>query len=815
MRRGGIGEVTIAQLLPGELQPHTHVVVTSRPNPEPQAQVGPEHPFSRPSKVLRLHALEHAEIETLLRARGSSTEQAPTLAARVLDLTHGEPLLARFVSEDVATGGEQALAHLEREPPTGVKDYFRRQFEQLNTHAESDTAWGVLSLLLVARGPMSDVELAAVLDLSPRLVRRAIEPIRRFLLGRERLELMHLELRSVVAEQLSSDEQQAAQSSLLAWCIRFAQAGWPDDTPDYILSHYAGHLQQAHDHEALYALISQRWMDLKARRTHSHRSFAQDVLHAIDAAASEAPSNLLQEVRGSIIYATLASMATGVPSKVLGALAEVGQLSTAEGYAGLIADPRRRSRAYGEIALGLLRRGQTNAAKAITQQAITAAEVIKSTSAKAEALGAVASALAQAGQADQALTVAKAIKDASIRAQALGAVVEALAWAGQAEQALTAAQAIKNASTRAQALTAVVEAFARAGQADQALNAAEQALTAAEAIKDARTGSQAAEAVVEALARAGQAQQALAAAQAIKDAWSRAQALGAVIEAFARAGQAGEAVDAAEQALTAAQAIKDAWARTQALGAVASALAQAGQAEQALAAAEQALTAAQAIKDASTRAQALGAVTEVLVRTGQAGKAVGAAERALAAAQEMEDPRPKSDALFALASAFAQAGQAQQALTAAQAIKAPSIKSGALANVANALGQAGQVDQALIAAQAIKESSLNSEVLRAVASALARAGQVEGALAAAEAIKDTSTRAQTLAEVAAMLARSSQAGEAVAAVERALAVARRTSRPDVLVVLEQAVPVFGITGKNHELVALSRSLLEVEQWWTA
>jgi len=42
------------------------------------------------------------------------------LAPRVLDATQGQPLFARFVSQDVAAQGEAVLAQLEADPPAAT-----------------------------------------------------------------------------------------------------------------------------------------------------------------------------------------------------------------------------------------------------------------------------------------------------------------------------------------------------------------------------------------------------------------------------------------------------------------------------------------------------------------------------------------------------------------------------------------------------------------------------------------------------------------------------------------------------------------------
>jgi tetratricopeptide (TPR) repeat protein len=448
---------------------------------------------------------------------------AIALAPRVLQLTRGEPLFARFVCEDIATAGEQTLTRLEADPPRGVKEYFRQQFNQLDARASGDTAWEVLGLLLVAQGPMTIQELAAVLGLPIRHVRKAIEPIQRFLLGRERLELMHLELRAVVADQFTPSERQAYRQKLRAWCASFAEADWQDDTPDYVLACYAAHLHEASDRKGLYGLLNRRWMQLKAIRTHSHRAFAQDVLLAIEAASSEQPSNLVELIRGSHIYATLTSLAANVPPEVLGVLAQLDQRAKAEGYADLISDPQKRSSAYCQIASALLPQGKLSEAKHIIDKALTMVRALNDSQPRAEALGGIASVLAEAGCTDQAVVVA--------------------------DQALTAAQEIWNIRTRAEALANVARVLVKAGCTDQAVVVADQALTAAQEIKDDQDKAKVLTSFVRVLAEAGCVDQALTAAQAIENDQDKARTFASVARVLAETGQINSTSAFAEQAL--------------------------------------------------------------------------------------------------------------------------------------------------------------------------------------------------------------------------------------------------------------------------
>jgi hypothetical protein len=181
------GDSSIARLLPGSLRPDVHVLITSRPSPAPLAQVPLEHPL-RDALLIGLDDLSTEHLVELLVEYGASAELAEQLGGRLRTLTRGEPLFARFVCHDVARGGEQALATLERESPQGVRDYFSWQLLQLKSRASRDgnVAWSLLELLVAARGGMTPQELADVLDVPSHVVDSTLKPLRRFLQGAPR-----------------------------------------------------------------------------------------------------------------------------------------------------------------------------------------------------------------------------------------------------------------------------------------------------------------------------------------------------------------------------------------------------------------------------------------------------------------------------------------------------------------------------------------------------------------------------------------------------------------------------------------------------
>jgi hypothetical protein len=317
--------VTVADLLPDGLGPHVHVVVTSRPNPEARQHAALEHPLRR-AELLSLHGFTEAEIRQLLLDREVDAHRAAALAPKLLRLTGGEPLFARFVAQDVATKGGAALVELAARPPGDVEAYFRDQLGKLREAAgEADFTWAVLGFLTAGMGGLSARELAELTESPERKLKAAIEPIRRYLLpAGDRLELMHLQLRKVLEEEIGKAELRQRRDALLGWCKAHQDRGWPDETPDYVLAHAAAHFYEAGDKERVYALVDPRVMALKRARTGSHRAFATDVALAFDLAAAETPVRWVQLIRAALVGATLAELAAQLSAEVLGVMAQVG-----------------------------------------------------------------------------------------------------------------------------------------------------------------------------------------------------------------------------------------------------------------------------------------------------------------------------------------------------------------------------------------------------------------------------------------------------------------------------------------------------------
>ena len=295
------GDVTVADVLPSALGGHVHVVVSSRSEPDPRQAVGREHPL-RTAAVLDLRAFAEESIRELAASFG--LDETIVSPARILALTGGEPLFARFVCDAIARRGPGELRRLEEHPPSDADDFFRGQLAALADAELGDMSWEVLGTLVAAYGGMTDAELAEVLDQPLRKLRDALKPVRRYLVGDERLTIFHKRLSDLVAGEFSAPERRQRAERMLAWCRSYDQRAWPPETPGYVLDWCAQHYLAA-DPAAVVALPSRAWLERHRQSTGSAAGFIRDVEVAIGAAA-----DVITEVRLCLIGANAVAMAS-------------------------------------------------------------------------------------------------------------------------------------------------------------------------------------------------------------------------------------------------------------------------------------------------------------------------------------------------------------------------------------------------------------------------------------------------------------------------------------------------------------------------
>ncbi|HBY96352.1 MAG TPA: hypothetical protein DEP84_20825, partial [Chloroflexi bacterium] len=699
----------------------------------------------------------------------------------------------------------------------------------------------LLGVLAVAREPLARSQMRgfAGVQVEERWLSGAIDRLGQFL---DRVDGRYRLYHSTFPEFLTSPETQIAHPDVylapsewhrkIAGHYRGRAPSWDavewSRVDDYGLRHLAAHLS-ALCHEdrfqrELYGLICQSFMRAKHARYGSHQPFAADVALAIEAARAAVPPNLVQEVRGRLIYATLRRLATNVSPTALRVLALVGQAVRAQGLAALMPNTALQSTGYRLIGEVLLERGKPDEARDALQQALAAAQAMEeatwSVDSKVDALSALAPALAQVGELDRLLTAVEALGKGSLleeaarrsRVGALSRIAMALAEAdaneeaaGVANRALRITDGITDPETKAQALSRVAEVIERTGERAGATALADRALATAEAMSSGWNKAQALSTAAQALGRVAAFDRAMVVTRMVGDERARSNALREIALASIQARDF-------DRALAAARSIGDAETKAEVLGRVASAVRWSDDEEQAPEVASEALTAARTIADDATRWRALSQVVEVLT-------AVEGVDRALEVVETLADEGTKADALSRVAETLSWSNEkapaaavAERALSASGAMSEAYARADALSRVARVLTQAGDTDRVLAAVEGIGDRTITDRVLSTISQTLAQGGHVERAVTVAERICDEWQRGDMLARIAELLARAGESGRAMEVVSRALAAGETVSGEEMLVSALGAIArvLDGAGNKDRAVVVANRMLAAAE-----
>jgi tetratricopeptide (TPR) repeat protein len=282
-----------------------------------------------------------------------------------------------------------------------------------------------------------------------------IDGLKRFLAGGPHYRFAHALFREVLTDRdrerhITGDDLRRWDEALTQWCARYIDAGIPDSIPDYVVEHAGAHLA---DDRRLFGLVSPRWRDVVIEREHSIAPFAADVARAAAAAARQTPPDVAEQFGCAVVLAGTQDRVSKIPPVVLGALARLGRLGRALGYASLIDDPETRCRAYVAIAEAS---GNMDAAA----RAVEAAYAVDRPAPRSEALAVAAMALDRADLAEEALEIARSLVDEGSRSNALATVASRLGRFDAANEASALADTLDNASLRLLVAYAAVEAWA-------------------------------------------------------------------------------------------------------------------------------------------------------------------------------------------------------------------------------------------------------------------------------------------------------------------------------------------------------------------
>jgi tetratricopeptide (TPR) repeat protein len=328
-------------------------------------------------------------------------------------------------------------------------------------------------------------------------------------------------------------------------------------------------------------------------------------------------------------------------------------------------------------------------------------------------------------------------------------------------QALTIVQAIRLEEQRAKALLAIAERQALADLYAEALQTAQK-------IGEREAHYQALSAIAERQALAGLYAEALQTARKIEDEEWRYKALVVIAERQAQARMHKAAAKTFAEAIEAAQRIKNEWRCYEALVAIAERQAQARMHKAAAKTFAEAIEAAQRVGYEPFRFEALTKIAECQVLVGMHRASVVTFAAAIRAAQSIEEELKRSESLAAIAACQAQIGQYTEALQTAQKINRKDICSKALAVIAECQARARMCEAAAITfaeaihtVRTVRNTYWRHRALEAIAACQAQAGLYAEALQTAQKIGDEYNYSNTLAMIAACQAQAGLYAEAL------------------------------------------------------
>ncbi|MFF9015358.1 hypothetical protein ACF09C_20625 [Streptomyces sp. NPDC014870] len=702
---------SIAALLPATLPHGLRVVVASRPDPPPAADVPDDHPLRNGEVLVReLGMSPHAQVVR----RDAERE--------LKRLLHGSPAEQDLLGLVTASGGGLRAADLAE--LTGLDRW--RVDELLGTV----TARTFTRRRAAASGVVNAAEGAA-----PDA----------YLLAHEELQAA---ARRFLGAQLVAHRQR-----LCAWADAYRARGWPEDTPDYLLRGYTAMLADSGMARELTACATDgaRHARLLAR-TGADAAALAEIGTAQDAALAQQPPDLSALGVLAVHHGLLAARNAALPTALPSAWAVLGDFARAEALAGATPEPRTRAALLTDLVERAARAGDRARAVRLADRTSATARGIVNTHLRGEASAALAGALAGAGLVDEATAVVGALTDEAQRRGAAGACVEALARTGQDARLRTLIAAVVRPEGREDAWRTVADVWGRQGRVEETERVA-SALTS-------RARAFALESVVGAQAAAGRYATAEATAATVPDPFLRERALKRVAVELARAGR----FDRAEAIV---DRIGEPMLRNAGLQQLAAVAADglvrntAGAEERARATRlwTRACAGVDALPDPSSRVREWTYLVEHAAPAGGPAEVGRLADRAEAAARTLRRSHAASFALSQLAKALARAGAYDRAEELMRTLSSYTAQETACDLIEVAVRQGLHVRaEALV--RSGDSTVVRDRLLLAMVHALRAEGRLTEALAAARTLRSPRRRAEGLAGLALALAEAGERPEA-------------------------------------------------------
>jgi tetratricopeptide (TPR) repeat protein len=490
-----------------------------------------------------------------------------------------------------------------------------------------------------------------------------------------------------------------------------------------------------------------------------------------------------------------------VPAEALAALARLGQVAKALGYADLVQDPETHHAAYLAIAGALVESGAS--AEDVLRQALAAIPAIRDEQGRIEALESAIQLLAVARDGEglgRALSIADTIENAAARALAFARIAAGLTEAGEpaAETVATSlavagsiegdgsvrvlvgvAQVLAEQHLLEQASQALTEAHARAGALEDdvaKVRALSHVADGLATIRDAASLREVAFEIVTALERFAVVVRSAEATERLLSAINLRGRAGETQEGLGLASRTTALIDAIEEHHADADVDAQALARSVTLAEKSWAATALARLFVALTHADcdsakvevLALAAASDIEDDATMGTILETFVSALPKKDGKPFAADLADR-LIAMMDVLDTQSKKGLLSALIPILRNAGEHARLVHAVSSALAladsdPNLR----VEVVQMLAEAGDAERALVMADEIIEEKEKADALSRLAATLGRAGQYDQARGLAERIAIPADKAYAWAVVADSLAQAGQEVAASLAVDHAL-----------------------------------------------
>ena len=751
---------SIASMLPKNLEYGSKVIVSGRPNPRLPGDTPADHPLWDPDIARVLSVSEHAIARR-------------DIAAAELDqlLDSGSDLARNMVGYLVAARGglsaqdmAELTGHLRRDVDKILNSAIGRTFAPrpvITTRGEQDPGF------IFSHGMLSE------------------------------------EARS----QLGTTLVREYREKLHQWANQYRDRGWPGETPFYLLRGYGEMLRQEHADNRFVALVTDgtridRMMDV----TGSDADAAAEVGTALEFVASGgnvdlAAVALLAYQRDRLDYRN-----RSLPARLPAAWARAGQRFRAELLARSIGGGGLMVEALALVSVAFNDMGDKAGADRLKETACDELKEIDSAGGGyPRPAGAVAAALARAGEPARAQAVLADLEDARARDEELVEAAACMGRAGQAQQAEAIAATANTVEFQVIALSGAAEGLAVAGLTDQATRLAGQAKVLIPSVDNAYMRDAAIYAVTRAVAMTGQLGRAEELAENLSEPGARGEALAGIAAALSTP----ERRELAMRLIATAIAFFDeaetearsrggvsSFSRQYARHHLAQAYAGAGEVSAAedlacppypassnvdcligiaekLACVGDAAEAERVLAKAETMARGgspLRSLGEALINIARTLAALGAAGQAADILSDLETVATghlqHEVSLQDLAYALAAAGAGERCTTVARSIDDPLDQKSVMAWSAELLAQAGHSPEALDLANSYFDPKDRPSQYSSVLAALAKAGDFDQAEKLADRLPDSDDRSRTLAGIAVERAAAGQWAAALTVVER-------------------------------------------------